>query len=508
MTSTQNQYWLTRIVFLRALGGIYFIAFFSLSKQLLPLFGSSGILPVERYMRLLGLAYGDEFAIFAERPGFFVFDYSDAFMVAACAVGVVLSALVAVGLCNGLVLGLLWVLYMSFVHIGQEFYGFGWEMLLLETGFLAIFLAPPVRVSWLPEKSPPPGVVFFMLRWLLFRLMFGAGLIKLRGDPCWRDFTCMLFHYETQPIPNPFSWHLHHMPAVVHYLGVLWNHVIELVVPWMLFGPRVVRACAGVLLVTFQMLLIISGNLSWLNWLTIAICIACFDDRILGCMFTQRFRERTAAVRGVASRSRAQVLVAVALTLGVAYLSIDPVRNLMSKEQKMNTSFDKLHLVNTYGAFGHIGKIRHEIVLKGTTDPVITAATVWEEYQFKCKPGDVARRPPIVSPYHYRLDWHIWFAAMSTYQRHPWLLRLVYLLLHDDRAVSDLLASTPFAGTRPTFIKADLYRYRFSPVDNGRQTWWTREFVGAYLPPLSADNASMLRFLRAHGWKLDDEAQR
>jgi len=232
--------------------------------------------------------------------------------------------------------------------------------------------------------------------------MFGAVLIKLRGDPCWTDLTCLEYHYETQPIPNPISWYLHQMPAWFHKAGVLFNHFVELIVPFFVFGPRLVRHFAGICLILFQVILIISGNLSFLNWLTITIALACFDDKFFGFFFGQKLRERVKSLVHV-PLPRSKFAVVSLLTLLIIYLSIAPTKNLLASRQIMNTSYDQFHIVNTYGAFGHVGKERYEVILQGTDEPFITDTTKWQEYEFKCKPGDVNRRPCVVSPYHYRI---------------------------------------------------------------------------------------------------------
>lgn len=493
-------YWLTRVVFLRLLGFIYLIAFLSLSQQLRPLIGENGLLPARAYLERVESSVGFAASALWALPSIFWLDSSDGFMQAAAYAGVALALLVALGMANALLLAAIWFLYMSFVHVGQIFYGYGWEILLLETGFLGIFLCPPLRLHPLPERTPPPLLVIVLLRWLAFRVMFGAGLIKLRGDPCWRDLTCLLYHYETQPLPNPLSWYLHQLPPFIHKLEVLWNHFVELVVPWFVFGPRRMRHVAGVLLVAFQVTLILSGNLSWLNWLTIAVCLACFDDGFLGRFFSSRVRARVQVLADVARTSRLRIVVTCALAALILYLSVNPVLNMLSPNQVMNTSFDRLHLVNTYGAFGSVGRQRHEVVLEGTYDSKVDDRTEWLEYEFKCKPGDVRRRPCVVSPYHYRLDWQIWFAAMSDASHQPWLVHLVYKLLHGDEGALALLGKDPFERGPPRFIRAELYEYEFTQFGESTDAWWKRRRVRPYLPPLSLEDPALRTFLSRQGW--------
>jgi hypothetical protein len=408
---------------------------------------------------------------------------------------------VLAGFADALLLGVLWLLYLSFVHIGQTFYAFGWEILLLETGFLALFLCPLVRGEAFPARTPPPMIVLVLLRWLAFRVMLGAGLIKMRGDPCWRDLTCLAYHYETQPLPNPLSWLLHQTPPWFHHLEVLWNHVIELVVPFALFGPRRVRTIAGLLTIAFQTTLVLSGNLSWLNYLTITICLACLDDRTLAVLVPRRFRLRAAQAAAAAPPPpRAQRIITIGLTILVAVLSIAPTVNLLSSRQAMNDSFDPLHLVNTYGAFGSVGRVRREVILSGTDDDPAAPDARWLEYDFPCKPGTVTRRPCVIAPYQLRLDWQIWFAAMSEAERQPWLVHLVAQLLRGDRPTRALLAPGPFTDHPPRAIRADLYEYHFTHLGAPSPAWWHRQRVAEYLRPLTLEDQALTRYLADHGW--------
>jgi hypothetical protein len=291
-------------------------------------------------------------------------------------------------------------------------------------GFLIVFLCPIFDGRPFPRK-PPSIIVIWLLRWLLFRLMLGAGLIKLRGDACWQDLTCLDFHYETQPIPHPGSWLHHNLPSVFHSFSVLFNHLVEIVAPFFIFGPRIARHTAGALMILFQFILFSSGNLAFINALTIVGTLACFDDTLW-----QRITPKkliAAAERGVrlAKPSRSGLVAVSALLAVVVVLSLNPAANLMSSQQVMNTSYDRLRLVNSYGLFGSVGRERPELILQGTHDTAITRKTVWRDYEWKCKPGDPNQRPCLVTPYHYRLDWLIWFAAMSDYNRHPWLFHLI-----------------------------------------------------------------------------------
>jgi hypothetical protein len=462
-------YWYSRWLFERALALIYFVAFLVALNQFVPLLGEYGLLPVREWVAHMP---------FRASPSlFYLFPTDGAFRTAAW-LGLAVSLLPLTGVASragswpsAAVWTVLWLLYLSFVNVGQTFYGFGWETLLLETGFLAIFLG---------GRSTDPGtVITWLLRWLLFRLMFGAGLIKWRGDPCWHDLTCLDYYFETQPIPNPLTWYFHWLPASVHHAGVVINHVVELGVPFLYFAPQPIAAAAGLLTIAFQLILIASGNLSWLNWLTIVLAIPTLHDRWLDWLPV-----RPPALQRPTAARRAS-LYALAVLVGL--LSVAPTLNMLSPAQVMNTSFDPLHLVNTYGAFGSITKERREIVIEGTDDAEITGATRWREYEFKGKPGDPSRMPAQVAPYHLRLDWLMWFAAMSQPSDYEWFAPLLVKLLQGDAPTLGLLGRNPFPDRPPRYVRAQYYRYHLTSPAERRMTgrWWTRELIGAYYPAVS-----------------------
>jgi hypothetical protein len=319
----------------------------------------------------------------------------------------------------------------------------------------------------------------WLIVWVLFRTMFGAGMIKVRADPCWRDLSCLFYHYETQPLPNPLSWYLHHAPRWFHKAGVLFNHFTELVVPWFYFAPAPLCYWAGAITIVFQITLILSGNLSWLNYITIVLCLPCFDDR-----FFSRFFSVPHSVP--AHLTLPHAIVVSFVTTIVLWLSWRPARNLFSGRQLMNASFEPLHLVNTYGAFGAVTRERLEIVIKGI-DELGDGSAQWREYEFKGKPGNVNRAPCIVSPYHWKLDWQMWFAAMSPPDLHPWFLALVERLLEGDKRILRLFAHNPFSDGPPKFIRADWYRYHFTKPDE--RGWWKRTFIAEYLPAVTLPRA-------------------
>jgi hypothetical protein len=459
-------YAVSRLLFERSLALIYLIAFCCTANQFVPLLGEHGLLPVPRYARQIP---------FAASPSLFYLAPTDrAFRIAAW-IGIAVS--------TGLLIGLLqrwswvavaswatlWLLYLSFVNVGQIFYGFGWESLLLETGFFAIFLGA--------STTAPSILLLGIWRWVLFRDMFGAGLIKLRGDSCWRDLTCLNYYFETQPIPNALSWYFHWLPAGLHRAGVAFNHVAELGVPFLYFAPQPIAAIAGFITILFQLSLILSGNLSWLNWMTIVLCIPTIDDRWLSWL--------PISSPAIHMPPLVQRVGIYAVAVVVVILSIRPIVNMLSARQLMNFSFNPIHLVNTYGAFGSITRVRNEIVLEGTDEPAITSSTAWHEYEFKGKPGNPALRPPQIAPYHLRLDWLMWFAAMGSPEEQSWFPALIVKLLQGDPSTLGLLRSNPFPDRPPRYMRGLYYEYRFTTPDEHRRNgdWWSRKLIGVYFGP-------------------------
>jgi len=502
LTDEDATYELTRFVVLRLLALVYLFAFFSLARQLLPLLGPHGLVPVGQFLAAKRSELGASATW--RIPTLFWLDSTDAGMLAAAWLGVVLSAVALVGVTSAPLQLALWVLYSSFVHVGQIFYGYGWELQLLETGLLGVFLCP-LRAA--PSGPFPaiatPKIVIWLLRWLIFRIMLGAALIKLRNDPCWRDLTCLDYHFETQPNPGPLAWGLHHAPHFVHVAGVLFNYLAELVAPWFAFGLRRWRHAAGMCLVTLQVSLILSGNLSFLNWLTIVPALACFDDSALMRLVPARWRARLGARFELRAPSRAQTRATKAFALIVGMLSVAPVLNLISCDQEMNGSFDPLAIVNTYGAFGSVDRARYEVILEGTGGDRRPDGD-WREYELPCMPGSPQRRPCVVGPYQHRLDWQMWFvgngaARGEAVENEPWLVHLVWQLLEGEPLPKRLLARDPFPGSPPRWIRAGLWQYRFSD-SRANGAWWIRKRVAEYLPPLSLETGPLREYVRGYGW--------
>ena len=466
MTQELPGYWYSRWLFERGLAVIYLVGFLVVLQQFLPLLGERGLLPAARFIKEVP---------FRASPSIFYWFHSDRAFQACGWIGLALSVVALSGVAQRVgalpaaaVWAVLYVLYLSFINVGQTFYGFGWESLLVELGFFTIFAGA--------SASAPHAWLNWIYRWTLFRLMFGAGLIKLRGDECWYNLTCLDVFFETQPMPNPLSWYMHHLPKRLLHGGVGFNHFVEVLVPFGFFLPQPYAGIAGIFTIVFQLILIAGGNLSWLNWLTLILAFTTLDDRFLSWL--------PVSMPTLGPMPAAQRVATMGLAAVVVVLSIPPTVNMLSPGQVMNTSFNPLQIVNTYGAFGSITKERYEIVVEGTDAETVTESTEWREYEFKAKPGDPSRRPPQYAPYHLRLDWLMWFAAMSTPNEHPWFAELLLKFLEGDRAALSLIRVNPFPDRPPRYVRAQLYLYRFTTPEERRQSgrWWDRRFVAPYFP--------------------------
>lgn len=473
--------WVVRLALQRGMAAIYLVAFLTVALQFKPLLGERGLLPVPAYLRMLR---------FREAPSLFHWRYTDRLLDVVAWTGVGIAACAVLGLTEMGPVWLsmaawlaLWFLYLSIVNVGQRFFGFGWESMLLEAGFFTAFLGP--------ARMEAPVIPVLILRWMLFRTEMGAGLIKLRHDRCWRDLTCLYYHYETQPLPNPLSWYFHRIPAPMQRFSALFSHFVQVVAPFALFAPQPFASIAGGLAIFQQLVLIVSGNYSWLNWLTVVLGISACDDAVLRHVIP-------VSAGALMARPLAFDVLLYALAAATIALSVQPVMNLFRENQMMNYSYNPLHLVNTYGAFGQVGRERYEIVMEGTADGVVSPATEWREYGFKGKPGDVKRMPPQVAPYHLRLDWMIWFLPFSVavtgdgirvWRHDVWFVRFVGKLLSGDGAMLRLMRVNPFPGEPPRLVRALFYRYRYATARERRETgaWWVRTLLGEYLQPVGLE---------------------
>lgn len=489
-----HSHMLTRWWFLRGLGAIYLVAIASFGVQMMGLIGSRGITPVADFLNAIASAYPA-----AERyrlvPTLLWLNSSDGALQALVIVGIVCAVLLIFDVAPMPMLVALWAIYFSIVHAGQVFMSFQWDILLLEAGFLAIFLAP---LSLLP-RSPfrnrerqrePSMIVVWLFRLLLFRLMFLSGAVKLlSGDPTWHNLTAMNYHYWTQPLPTPLAWWMAQLPPEVHRLETLFTFVAELAVPFLFFAPRRLRFTGGLVTILLQALIILTGNYTFFNLLTIVLCLLLFDDDALLALV----RRRPAPVGKSPSRIRQVVSGVLALVIGLSGILIvvstvtqrsytnllpAPLRDLVETTRDYN-------LVNGYGLFAVMTTTRPEIILEGSDD-----GDTWLAYEFPYKAGDVTRSPVYVAPHQPRLDWQMWFAALGDYRSNRWFISLVERLLEGEPSVLALLAYNPFSDAPPRFIRARLYQYHFTDAATRSATgaWWTRDDAGLYLPAVSLEN--------------------
>ncbi|QAY71958.1 lipase maturation factor family protein [Agromyces protaetiae] len=480
-----RDYWIAREILQRGVAAIAVIAFVSTLNQFRPLLGEHGLLPVPRLLA----ARGSGGARRLRGPSLFAWwGYSDPKLVAVAWAGIVLGASVVLGLPQLgppwvplIVFLVLWTLYLSIVVVGQTFYGFGWEMLLCEALFTVAFLGS--------AHEPPPLLVLIAVWWLVFRLEFGAGMIKIRGGREWRDLTALMFHHETQPMPGPLSRQAHLLPPWFHRCEVVANHVAQLVVPFLLFVPGPVASVAAAIIVLTQLWLIVTGNFAWLNWLTVVLAASAVSDSAW--RWALGWLPAVPSALGSGARDASGIplwwgIVVLAASALFLWLAIAPLRNLLARRQLMNASFNRYMLGNAYGAFGTVTKRRVEIVVAGTlaADPDSPEAE-WREYAFRGKPGEVHRVPRWFAPYHLRLDWLMWFLPLGRFWE-PWFETLLVRLLEADRPTLRLLAHDPFGGAPPVWVRVQAWHYRFSTRAEFHETHarWVRTLDFEVVEPM------------------------
>ena len=476
MSSQAPTYALSTWFFLRALGVIYLAAFVSLAVQIRGLIGRTGIAPVGALLEDAKHFYGDRRLL--RLPTLAWFNSTDTFLIVLSWGGAVLAVALVAGIAPVVTLTLLWAFYLSLFNVCRLFLGYQWDALLLEMGFLAIWLAPHTWLLRWPPIEQPPRVALWLTWWLLFRLMFSSGVVKVRsGDRTWRTLTALTFHYETQPLPTPLGWFAHQAPVWVHKASCAVMFGIELAAPFLVFAPQPLCALAAVLTIALMLGVMATGNYCFFNLQTIALSMLVFDD---------------AAIRRVFPANRAAVTSASPLVLAVgallAVLSVRPVAHLFARHLRWPRSMESLfascepwHLVNSYGLFAVMTTVRREIIVEGSDD-----GADWKRYDFKWKPSDPMRRPRYCMPHQPRLDWQMWFAALADYRAYPWFMAFLARLLENSPPVVRLLRTNPFPTSPPRYLRALTYRYRFTDPATRRQTgaWWQRELLGLYCPVL------------------------
>ncbi len=493
----------TRWLFVRGMAVIYGVAFGSLSAQITGLVGSDGISPVELFLAAVHAQIGDSGPLYY--PTFAWIDAGDGLLTGLCAAGMISAGLLFVGVLPRVAALLCWLLYFSLVVAGQVFLQFQWDVLLLEAGFLTIFFAPPGLLRILPGGLQPPRALRWLLWFLVFRLMFMSGALKLTaGDPNWWNLTALSFHYQTQCLPNPVAWYAHGLPVWFHQCSAFVMFTIEIGAPFLIAAPRRLRHLGAFLLIGLQALIMLTGNFAFFNWLAVVLCLSLLDDgvtrRFMPKVFFPRPSPRpwSAASPGAGAGRPARFRAGVARVIGVTLASLMVVLNA---NQIAGLAVPRawwpgplasfsgwaahFHIVNGYGLFRVMTTKRPEIVLEGSDDRVN-----WKPYEFRYKPGDVTRPPPWVAPHQPRLDWQMWFAALGDYGSNGWVVNLAIRLMEGSPPVLGLFEGNPFPGAPPRYVRGLLYEYRFTTPAERDSTgaYWRRTLNSIYLPPFSLDD--------------------
>jgi predicted DCC family thiol-disulfide oxidoreductase YuxK len=476
----QPSYSAARRWFLRALGLIYLIAFVSFWLQGDGLVGADGILPLPRFLDAAHAQVGG--AAYAYLPTLCWLNSSNAFLHFLCGAGAVVSVLLVVGFVPVLCLVLLFVLYLSLTVAGQTFFSFQWDILLLETGFLAVFLAPwrwRIRPN---ESAPLSRIGLFLLQFLLFKLIFMSGVVKLTsGDPSWWNLTALDYHYWTQPLPTVLGWWADKSPEWVKHFSVAATLVIEIVLPFFIWMPRRPRLVAAGAFTLLQVVIGLTGNYAFFNLLTIALCLLLLDDAV----WKGKRLRNAVGLRWPVWIPGFVLIVTLPVNAMLIYSGFRPEATWPRPIALLYGKLEPFRIVNGYGLFRVMTKERPEIIIEGSND-----VADWKPYIFKWKAGPLDRMPAFVEPHQPRLDWQMWFAALSDARQNPWFLRLVVALLHNEPDVVRLLEKNPFPEKPPRYLRADLYQYHFATATEHRTTgtWWTRGSPQTYLPPVSLPN--------------------
>jgi predicted DCC family thiol-disulfide oxidoreductase YuxK len=463
------RYDLVSFVFLRFMGLIYLSAFVSFGAQALGLIGSHGILPLAELVKLISGRAGVE--RFFAMPMLFWIDASDLAIRSVCWAGAGFSLLLIFNVLPRLSLLALYVLYLSLLYGGQTFMSFQWDTFLLEAGFLGLLLS----------FAQTPGL--WLLRWLLFRFMFMSGVVKLlSGDPNWWNLSALSYHFFTQPLPTPLAWYAAHFSPSVLKVATAGLFVVELVLPFLIFCPRRLRFCAAFGILLLQSCILLTGNYNWFNLQTMLLCLLLFDDAALQKVLPRRL------VRVLSRRVHLRPTKAVSVTVA-AWGLVLVFSSLVQMDERIGGSpppaaraldqlIEPLRMVSSYGLFAVMTTERNEIIIEGSDD-----GTEWREYQFRYKPGDVARRPPWNIPHQPRLDWQMWFAALDDPRRVNWFPRFLEKLLENEPTVTALLEKNPFPDKPPQYLRAQFYDYTYSSGEElGKGLWWRRRSLGLYYP--------------------------
>ncbi len=474
---------IARWLFLRALGGIYFSAFFALLFQVRGLIGTHGILPAAEYLQTLR---GVGWLRFWEAPTLLWVSSGNAMLVGLCWVGLIASVLVALNVLPRWMLAVCFLCFLSFVAAAQDFSGYQSDGMLLEAGFLALFVAPG---GWRPgwgTRSRGVWAAYLLLLWEWFRIYFQSGLVKLEsGDETWRNLTAMYEYYQNGPLPTWIGWYLQHLPHWFHVASAGLTLFMELVLVWLaLFGRQARLVCFWVVTV-WQVVVIATANYAFLNYLVLVLAVLLLDDRTLVRWVPRRWRS---GLRGEVEESRRWVRAvggasAAGMLSWVGYATLVPMVQMLAPQTHLPETpvawLEPFRVANQYGLFAVMTPHRLEIEFQGSND-----GAHWAAYPFRYKPQELNERPRIYAPYQPRFDWNLWFASLGQWQQNLMVPRTEELLLEGDRDVLGLFAGDPFPGAPPKYVRAVLWQYWFSTSAEKRATgaWWRRQMLGAYAP--------------------------
>ena len=471
-------YFATSALFVRLLGLCYLAAFVSFWVQADGLVGSNGILPIARYLGWIRGQTGSE--RYWLLPTLSWISASDHALHVLCGAGVLASVLLVLGWLPAAASVAAWLLYLSVAIDGQVFLQFQWDYLLLEAGFLAIWLVPPLKRRF-GAGFDSPRIARWLLRWLLFRLMFSSGWVKLAsGDATWRHLTALRYHYETQPLPPWTAWFMHQLPPWFQTVSTLFLFFVELAVPFLFFAPRRLRTFAFRMTVLLQVVIAATGNYAFFNALTITLAVLLLDDQTLPPAWARAAAASAPPARGWPRTLLAAVAVVVIGASSVEFAaSLDRALRLPEPVVAAMRNLGAIRSFNGYGLFMVMTTERPEIVVEGSRD-----AETWQPYEFRYKPGDPQKRPGFVAPHQPRLDWQMWFAALGGFEQNLWVRSFLGRLLEGSPAVTGLLAKNPFPGDPPRYVRAVLYDYRFTDEAERRRTgaWWRRHELGLFCP--------------------------
>jgi predicted DCC family thiol-disulfide oxidoreductase YuxK len=476
-TPEPARYELAPFLFLRLFGLIYLAAFVSFAVQAPGLIGSHGILPLAELVSTLSHSVGP--ARFYWLPMVFWWNSSDLALQVVCASGIVLSGMLVLNVLPRVSLGLLFVLYLSLLSAGQDFMTYQWDTFLLETGFLAFIL------------SCARGTGLWLLRWLLFRFMFMSGMVKVLSDANWRNLSALSYHFLTQPLPTPLAWYAAQMPGWALRTATAGMLVIELGLPLLICLPRRPRRLAASGILLLQSCIVLTGNYNWFNLQTMLLCLLLFDDAALRRIVPQAVvrwaqRRRTPRLPSGVVRIALACLAGFLVLLSLLQMALRFEVPLPDEAQALVMYAEPLHLVSPYGLFAVMTTERDEIIIEGSDD-----GRVWREYEFRYKPGDLARRPLWNIPHQPRLDWQMWFAALEDPRQLRWFWRFLQKLLENDPAVTALLADNPFPGHPPRYLRAEFYDYTYADAaQKARGLWWQRRLLGPYAPVVQLGGAT------------------